>query len=187
MGGVTDMRHSSFPPMAGRNIRLLILGSLPGARSLAAQQYYAHPQNQFWRLLERTTGRALNELDYEARLAVLRDARIGLWDVIQSASRPSSSDGDIRNAAPQNLQQLVDHCPELSAIAFNGGKASQWGRRILSEKGAWLLPAAMPTDRGGEPRRVRLFDLPSSSAANTRTFDLKCAAWAALAPYVRAA
>ena len=82
------MIKRSFPPVTDARTRLLVLGSLPGDRSLAAARYYAHPQNQFWRLMSAVIARDLVALPYEERLAALRDRRIGLWDVVASATRP---------------------------------------------------------------------------------------------------
>src|SRR3546814_12530367 len=86
------VRHASFTPHVAPDTRLLILGSLPGARSLAERQYYAHPTNQFWRLLGEVVERPLATLPYDERLAALREAKVGLWDVIRSAERHTSSD-----------------------------------------------------------------------------------------------
>ena len=80
-----------LPPIAARNARLFVLGSLPGDASLAARRYYAHPTNQFWRLLGDAIGEELQSLDYDARLERLAARRVGLWDVIASASRRGSS------------------------------------------------------------------------------------------------
>jgi hypoxanthine-DNA glycosylase len=157
------VRHASFAPHVAADARLLILGSLPGARSLAMRQYYAHPTNQFWRLLGAVTGRPLASLPYDVRLAALAEARIGLWDVIRSAARATSSDGDIRDADAHDLSELVATLPDLRMIAFNGGKAAAIGRRQV-----------------GDPPGVALIDLPSSSAAHTIGFDAKLAAWSQL-------
>ena len=126
------VRHASFAPHAAPDTRLLILGSLPGARSLAERQYYAHPTNQFWRLVGVVIGQPLAEFDYDARLAALRIAKIGLWDVIRTAERRSSSDSDIREADPHDLASLVARLPELRMVAFNGATAATIGRRRLS-------------------------------------------------------
>ena len=101
----------SFPPIADPCTRLLICGSLPGDRSLAAARYYAHPQNQFWRLLSPVAGVDLAPLDYDQRLAALLEARIGLWDVVASATRPGSSDAAIRDHAPTTCALSLRPCP----------------------------------------------------------------------------
>lgn len=173
------LRHTSFAPIWDENCQILILGSLPGAKSLAAGQYYAHPQNQFWRLLDHVLRLQLSPSNYINRLAILLENGVALWDVIESAQRQSSLDSDIKAAAPQDLHAMLPALPALRAIAFNGKKASALGRRILHARGDWLQ------DGGSDP--IRLLDLPSSSAANTQCFDDKAAAWSALAPYARRA
>lgn len=155
-----------LPPIARPDARLFILGSLPGDASLAARRYYAHPQNQFWRLLGGVIGEDLQSLDYARRLGRLAQHRIGLWDVVASASRRGSLDQAIRMANHNRIEQLLHDYPELKAIAFNGCKAAALGRKLL-----------------GEPEGMALIDLPSSSPANTRPFAEKAAAWAQLARF----
>jgi hypoxanthine-DNA glycosylase len=159
---------AGLPPIARADARLFVLGSLPGDASLAARQYYAHPTNQFWRLLGQAIGEALQPLSYEGRLERLAERRIGLWDVIASASRPGSLDQSIRLAEHNRIQHLLHDFPDLKAIAFNGSTAAGIGRRLI----------------GAPPPRVALIDLPSSSAANTRPFGEKMAAWRKLAQFV---
>ena len=157
------VRHASFPPHVAPDTRLLILGSLPGVRSLAEQQYYAHPTNQFWRLLGEVVGQPLASMPYDERLAALREAKVGLWDVIRSAERHMSSDSQIREAEAHDLAALIADMPDLRMIAFNGGKAAAIGRKQLP-----------PLDR------IAVVDLPSSSAANTIGFAAKLDRWQAL-------
>lgn len=157
-------RHSSFPPVADANTRTLILGSLPGAASLAAGRYYANPRNQFWRLLGIVTGTDLEPLCYDDRLAELRRHGIGLWDVVGEAVRPGSLDARIADAVPNNLATLADSLPRLSTVAFNGGTAARLGMPLLS----------------GRPH-LRLLRLPSSSPAHAIPFERKLEAWRALA------
>jgi TDG/mug DNA glycosylase family protein len=154
------IRHASFAPHIAPDTRLLILGSLPGARSLTEQQYYAHPTNQFWRLVGAVIGEPLAEFDYDERLLRLRAEKIGLWDVISTAERRSSSDSDIREAEVHDLATLVSTLSELRMIAFNGSKAAAIGRRQL------------PALDG-----IEVIDLPSSSAANTMGFEAKSIQW----------
>jgi hypoxanthine-DNA glycosylase len=156
-----------LPPVAAPDARLFILGSLPGDASLAAQRYYAHPTNQFWRLLGSAIGEALQPLEYEARLERLADRGVGLWDVIASASRRGSLDQAIRMAEHNRIAHLLQGFPELRAIAFNGSTAATAGRRLI----------------GDPPPHVELVELPSSSAANTRPFAEKARAWSRLAQF----
>jgi hypoxanthine-DNA glycosylase len=154
----TDGIKFGLPPIARADARLFILGSLPGDASLTARRYYAHPTNQFWRLL----GHVLGE-----RLRRLAERRIGLWDVIASASRRGSLDQAIRSADHNPLDRLRSDFPEVRTIAFNGAAAALAGRKLL-----------------GEATALTLIDLPSSSAANTRPFVEKAAAWSVLGKYI---
>ena len=156
-------RRSGLAPVTDAATTLLILGSLPGERSLAEGRYYAHPQNGFWRLIGGVIGADLATLPYDERLERLMSAGVGLWDVIASAERPGSLDAAIRDAVPSDLNQLIDGLPSLRAVAFNGGTAARLGRRLLSARAG-----------------IALIDLPSSSPAHTRPLAEKAAAWAAL-------
>ena len=149
-------------------MRLFILGSLPGDASLAARRYYAHPTNQFWRLLGQAIGEELQSLAYDSRLSTLAARRIGLWDVIASANRSGSLDQAIREAEHNQIEHLLHDFPELRAIAFNGAAAAAVGRKLIGEP----------------PPDLKLIDLPSSSAANTRPFGDKLAAWSQLGLFV---
>ena len=124
---------AGLPPIARADARLFILGSLPGDASLAARQYYAHPTNQFWRLLGGAIGEDLQALAYEARLERLAKRRIGLWDVIASATRRGSLDQAIRLAEHNQLEHLLHDFPDLRAIAFNGTTAAAVGRRLIGD------------------------------------------------------
>jgi hypoxanthine-DNA glycosylase len=150
---------------------LFILGSLPGDASLAAKRYYAHPTNQFWRLLGAAIGEDLQALDYDRRLKRLGERRIGLWDVIASASRTGSLDQAIREAEHNQLEHLLHDFPMLRAIAFNGSTSARIGRGMI----------------GRPPHELALLDLPSSSAANTRPLAEKAEAWSRLAQFCGAA
>ena len=161
---------AGLPPIAGADARLFVLGSLPGDASLAARRYYAHSTNQFWRLLGLAIGEELANLDYEQRLERLQHRRIGLWDVIASANRRGSLDQAIRDAQHNRIEHLLHDFPDLRAIAFNGAAASAAGRKLIGEP----------------PPPIRLIDLPSSSAANTRAFAEKAAIWSSLGEFIEA-
>ncbi len=159
-----SIRKHSFPPVVDPRVRLLVLGSLPGERSLAERRYYAHPQNQFWRLISPAAGRDLAALDYDARLAALLDAHIGLWDVVASAHRTGSADATLRDVEGHDIAALAATLPDLRAIAFNGGTALQHGRKQL----------------GSEAARWTIVGLPSSSPLHTVGLAAKLPAWEAL-------
>jgi hypoxanthine-DNA glycosylase len=160
---------SGLSAIARPDAKLFVLGSLPGDASLAAQRYYAHPTNQFWRLLGGALGEPLDALDSDARLFRLAERGVGLWDVIASASRRGSLDQAIRDAQHNRIEHLLHDFPELRAIAFNGAAAAHAGRELI----------------GDPPSGITLLDLPSSSAANTRAFADKALAWADLGQFVR--
>jgi TDG/mug DNA glycosylase family protein len=153
-------RKSSFPPVVRSDTRVLILGSLPGERSLAEGRYYAHPRNLFWRLAGAAIGRELEALGYEDRLAALLGAGVGLWDTVASARRRGSLDAAIRAAEHNPLAELVATLPELRAVAFNGARSAAIGTALLAGTGLALLPlpssspayAAMPL-----PEKLRLW------------------------------
>ena len=155
----------SMAPVGSKDARLLILGSLPGDASLKVQRYYAHPQNQFWRLLGAAIGEDLAALDYRDRILRLAARDIALWDVVGEARREGSLDGSIRSATPNLLAEYVATHPRLRAIAFNGQTAGRLGRLALS---------------GIES--LKLVDLPSSSPAYTLPFAWKVERWAVLGP-----
>lgn len=150
-GAPAEARKHSFAPVVDPATRLLVLGSLPGAASLAVGRYYAHPRNQFWTLIGAAIEVDLAPLDYGARLTALRHAGIGLWDTVASARRRGSLDGAIREMEPHPLAELVARLPALRAVAFNGAAAARIGRRSL-----------------GTPGPVPLIVLPSSSPAYCR-------------------
>jgi hypoxanthine-DNA glycosylase len=150
------------------NTRILILGSLPGEVSLARGQYYAHPRNQFWRLMEEVAETCLGE-SYERRLQGLRRLGIGLWDSVATATRSGSLDAAIRDPRANPLGDLAAALPRLKAVAFNGGASSKIGRAALGN-----LPG------------LSLLTLPSSSPALAMAFERKLAAWRALRPFLAA-
>jgi hypoxanthine-DNA glycosylase len=154
-----------FPPVINEHVTTLILGSLPGAASLKATQYYAHPQNKFWELVGAAIDVNLRALPYATRLETLLAHGIGLWDVIAQAEREGSLDAAIRNETHNALLELVESLPALKVIAFNGGTAAKIGRKQLK----------------GIADRFVLLDLPSSSPAYTLSFELKKLRWQHLA------
>ena len=150
----------SFAPVVDADIRLLVLGSLPGEESLARGHYYAHPRNQFWRLMSAVVERDLAVLDYPDRLRALLDAHVGLWDVVESASRSGSLDARIRNHQANRLAGLAGSLPRLAAVAFNGSTAARIGRKQLLDRPDLALIA-----------------LPSSSPALTMPLAEKQKRW----------
>ena len=160
-------RKASFPPIVAPNTRVLILGSLPGERSLAERRYYAHPRNLFWRLTGAVIGKDLEKLAYEARLEALLEAGIGLWDTVASATRTGSLDAAIREAEHNPLAELVATLPPLRAVAFNGATSARIGMAALAGSDLALLA------------------LPSSSPANASVpYAEKLRLWSAIGEFL---
>lgn len=150
---------SGLAPVLDRHTRILILGSFPGAASLQAQQYYAHPRNQFWRLLSAVLGEDLAALPYEKRLQALLAHRIGLWDVIALCEREGSLDSAIRRAQANDFAALRQQCPQLARICFNGKTSGKFEAQFAQAGFDTLV-------------------LPSSSPANAQaSFEQKLAVW----------
>jgi hypoxanthine-DNA glycosylase len=154
-----DTRLSSLAPVVRSDMQALILGSFPGAASLRAQQYYAHPRNQFWPILGALLGLPLPELPYPERIHSLLSHRIGLWDVYASCRRNGSLDTAIRDAVPNDLGSLLVQAPGLHLVIHNGAESA----RRMREIEALGLPALR---------------LPSTSPANARLgLEAKLVLW----------
>ncbi|OAJ51306.1 DNA-deoxyinosine glycosylase [Paraburkholderia ginsengiterrae] len=149
-----------FPPVTAAHTHTLILGSFPGEASLAATQYYAHPRNQFWKLLGTVLDEPqLHELAYELRLERVLTHGIGVWDVLAACHREGSLDSAIRNATPNDFASLREHAPLLKKVCFNGKTAGRFAEVIGAAGYATLV-------------------LPSSSPANAMlSFDQKLRLW----------
>ena len=161
------LRHYSFAAVARTDARTLVLGSMPGAASLAAAQYYAHPQNQFWPIMEAICG-AGRALPYVLRLARLAEGHIALWDVLQSCVRPGSLDSAIEasSAEPNDIPALLRSHPGIARICCNGGTAH---RELLRHFGSVLQR---------DFARVAIVKLPSTSPAHAgMRLAQKLSAW----------
>jgi hypoxanthine-DNA glycosylase len=151
-----------LPPLLDADTRLVVLGSFPGVSSLRAQQYYGHPQNQFWKimatLLSPNAGEVL-AMPYAERTQWLLSHGVGLWDVYAACERVGSLDANIQNAQPNDLQSLLTRCPKLRLIAHNGAESFKHAKltQVLG---------------------VPVYRLPSTSAANaSMSYEKKLEAW----------
>lgn len=180
-------RKTGLSPLVCENPRLLILGSLPGDRSLEMQQYYGHPQNRFWKVIAAVHGLPCPS-DYGAKKEMLAACRIVLWDVYHAASRPGSMDADIRKGEFNDIEGLLLSFPGISTIALNGSTAAAGFDKYL-RKGCKVLNrdvSEMPAGPDGirtafseiAGRRIRILHLPSTSPANARwTLDRLIEIW----------
>ena len=154
---------TGLPPLIASTCRVLILGSFPGAASLATQQYYGHPRNHFWpimlALLPSDEG-LIGVSSYQKRSEWLLANNLGLWDVYAACEREGSLDAAIRNAQVNDVSALRQSCPQLQAIAHNG--AESYKHRCHTEA-----------------LGVPVYKLPSTSPANASwSFERKLNAWA---------
>ena len=151
-----------LPPLLDANTRMVVLGSFPGVASLRAQQYYGHPQNQFWKIMATLLApdaAAVLALPYAERAQWLLSQGVGLWDVYAACEREGSLDANIQNAQPNDLQSLRKRCPALVAILHNGGESFKHAKLTLT--------LGLPVYR-----------LPSTSPANASwSFARKLDAW----------
>ena len=149
---------AGLPPIVDAGVRVLVLGSFPSEASLAARHYYAHPQNQFWRLLAEVLGLSLVEFDYPEKQRALLSAGIGVWDVYGLCQREGSLDSAIREARPNDFSRVTAVAVQLRRVCFNGKTAARFVREFAAQG----------------------FDtcvLPSSSPAYTLSFSRKLARW----------
>ena len=158
-------RLTGLPPVVSDRTVLLILGSFPGAASLAAQQYYGHPRNHFWPILDAILPSHQSPLatgSYQDRIDWLLDHRLGLWDVYASCERQGSLDAAIRRPVVNDFVRLAAGCPALRGIAHNGGESHKHARHTAG-------------------LGVAVHRLPSTSPANASwRFEHKLAAWRAV-------
>ena len=144
-----------FPPIAQPDAKVLILGSLPGRMSLQMQQYYAQPQNAFWKIMGALVG-AGPELPYAERTRHLVESRVALWDVCHAALRPGSLDAaiDVTSVIPNDFQAFFATHPGIELVCLNGGTAAKLYARLVVP----TLSSAI--------RAVRTERLPSTSPAH---------------------
>ncbi|MGM0601389.1 MAG: DNA-deoxyinosine glycosylase [Candidatus Rifleibacteriota bacterium] len=157
----------SFAPVIKRDCRVLVLGSMPGRKSLAENQYYAHKQNLFWKFLYKISGKELDYV-YKNRLRLLLSHKVALWDVLKACERKSSLDSDIVIASEQvnDIPALLEKYEHIAKICFNGQKAyTSFERHILARN---------PDIQ----KNYELVILPSTSPANASiSFEEKLKTW----------
>jgi len=159
----------SFAPIVDRDARILILGSMPGEASLVANQYYAHPQNAFWRIMGELLDFNPKTVSYADKTNALKSGRIALWDVLQSCRRKGSLDSSIETLSEtvNDFQTFFKSYPLIHTVFFNGAKAEACFKR-------YVLKAHMLDLQ----HRMQFVRLPSTSPAHaTLSFVQKCDQW----------
>jgi double-stranded uracil-DNA glycosylase len=163
-------RHiESFPPITSGTARVLILGTMPGRVSLRQRQYYAHPQNAFWRIIGSILGFD-PALPYHERVASVQSAGIAIWDVLKACVREGSLDSaiDAASVVPNDFAAFLAEHPQVRRICFNGTTAQ-----------ALYLKHVRP--RLGNDAHLEYLRLPSTSPANASLpFSEKARAWQAM-------
>ncbi|OCA77192.1 DNA-deoxyinosine glycosylase [Chryseobacterium artocarpi] len=152
-------RISSFSPLIDDQSEILILGSIPGVKSLEKQQYYAHPQNKFWKIIFELLNEEFTE-DYMKRLEILKKHHIALWDVIDTCERKGSLDSEIKNEETNQIAELLEEHASVKAIFCNGGKSYKSLQKLL-----------------GKNYRLPIYQLPSTSPLHTVSFEKKFEEW----------
>ena len=148
----------SFPPIANRRAKVLILGSMPGVRSLDAGEYYAHPQNKFWVIMASVLWQS-QPLTYIQKKTMLLRHGVALWDVVRSCRRNGSLDADLREVQVNNFSRLLGKCPKIKTVFCNGQTAFQLFSRSYDGTG------------------LTICCLPSTSPANTVSLGWKLSQW----------
>ena len=159
-------RISSFPPIVSKDSKILILGSVPGIKSLEMQEYYAHPQNKFWRILFELFQEDFTA-DYAEKIELLKKNKIAVWDVIDSCERKGSLDTEIKNEAHQDILQLLRDFPSIKVIFCNGQKSFKTLRKILLDD-----------------LKIPILVLPSTSPAYTIPYQQKLKDWSVLKSFL---
>ena len=153
-----------FQPIVSEQAQSLILGTVPGGKSLLLKEYYADTSNKFWQIIERVYGGRFST--YQARVDSLRSNRIALWDVLASCKRSGSLDKNIVEPLPNDFEKFFAAYPNIKQVFFNGQEAKRYYKTLV-----------LPT-LSSAPKRHLLVTLPSSSGAYARSLDFKVNAWA---------
>ena len=152
-------RISSFPPIVSNDAKILILGSVPGVKSLEMQEYYAHPKNKFWKIIFELFNENFSE-DYLEKIKILKKNKIAVWDVIDSCERVGSLDTTIKNEESNDILQLLKKYQNIKTIFCNGGKSYKNLQKIV-----------------GKNFEIPIYLLPSTSPLHTISFEKKLESW----------
>lgn len=155
------MKSFSFPPIAPAEATILILGTMPGTKSLELQQYYGHSRNNFWHFMFEILGEEFSA-DYETKKALLLKNKIALWDVLQYCERVGSLDSAIKNETTNDFESFLKLHPHIKTIIFNGQKAAAFFKKHVSLNNM----------------NYQFITMPSTSPANaSKTLDSKLKEW----------
>lgn len=154
------MKSFSFPPVSSKDSKILILGTMPGTKSLELNQYYGHNQNNFWKFMFTILGEEFSQ-DYETRKKLLLKNNIALWDVLQFCDRVGSLDSAIKNEIANDFEKFLESHPQIEYIFFNGQKAAAFFKKYVHLE-----------------KDYKKMTLPSTSPANaSKAFKNKLEEW----------
>lgn len=146
----TSPQICGFPPLVQPGSRLLILGSMPGEKSLEQQEYYAHPRNLFWPFIAALADETAPQV-YAQKKELLARLNIALWDVCDTCFRQGSLDTAIRQEVPNDISGLLQQHPAIRTLVFNGQKAAALYRKYFKQEDALAyltLPSTSPANAG---------------------------------------
>lgn len=150
----------SFSPIVNSKTKLLILGSMPGILSLQQQEYYGNARNQFWKIMQEILAQSDILADYQSKIQLLQNHHIGLWDVVAACEREGSLDLNIKNPVINDFVTFLKQYLTITTIVFNG-KASY----------------SLFFKKFGQIKGITYYVMPSTSPANTMSFDNKLKIW----------
>jgi hypoxanthine-DNA glycosylase len=151
---------NSFPPFVNSSTEILILGTMPGVASLAKQEYYAHQRNHFWKIIYTLLdGLPFSEI-FEEKIKLLQTNKIGLWDVLENCERKGSLDIHIKNHKENDFESLFNKFPAIIKIVFNGKESHKYFLKKF-----------------GQIKGITYYVMPSTSPANTMSFENKLKIW----------
>ncbi len=150
----------SFPPFIDYETEILILGTMPGITSLEKQEYYAHPRNHFWKIIYTLFDQLPVSLVFEEKIQLLRNNKIGLWDVLENCERKGSLDIHIKNHRANDFESLFKKYPKIKTIIFNGKESHKFFLKSF-----------------GQIKGITYHVMPSTSPANTMSFENKLIIW----------
>ena len=153
---------NSFPPFLNSQTKILILGTMPGIASLEKQEYYAHKRNHFWKIMYTLLDNLPISEIFEEKIQLLQANNIGLWDVLENCERKGSLDIHIRNQKENNFETLFKEFPGITKIIFNGKESHKYFLKKF-----------------GQIKGITYNVMPSTSPANTMSFDNKLKMWSA--------
>ncbi|RTZ03399.1 DNA-deoxyinosine glycosylase [Flavobacterium sp. RSP49] len=150
----------SFPPFINSETEILILGTMPGIASLEKQEYYAHQRNHFWKIMYTLLNNLPIDQIFGEKIKLLQENKIGLWDVLENCERKGSLDIHVKNQKENDFETLFKEFPGINKIIFNGKESHKYFMKKF-----------------GQIKGITYHVMPSTSPANTMSFENKLEIW----------